>query len=143
MIRRAVLAAALLVIAGLGIGCGAVPLPCDVTIAALPPASAVEAGDPLPGDVLVLAGPEDIGPVTIGSDPQLGTTVDIELRGDAIARMAAHTAGHTGEFLAIAVNGTVATVPSIQGQIADGRIQISSGSLGSEDLGEQFAGCTR
>lgn len=146
MIRRTVLAALLLATAGLGTGCGAVPLPCNLAIASLPPASTLEAGDPLPGNLPMLAGPADFVPdaVRILADVNGETTVvDLKLRGDAIARLAAHTAGHTGDFMAIAINGSVAAVVSIEGQIPDGQLQISSGGLGDNGLAQQFAGCSR
>jgi len=145
MIRRTALAAILLAMASMGTGCDAIPLPCNVTIAALPPASTLEAGDPMPGNLLVLAGPDDFdqGAVRILSDVNGQSTVDLQLRGDAIARFAAHTAGHTGEFLAIGVNGKVVAVPTIRGQIPDGRLQIASGLLGTDDVAESFAGCVR
>ncbi len=66
--------------------------------------------------------------------------VNLTLQGDAIARVAAHTAGHTGEFLAIAINGTVVSVPMIQGPLLDGQLQVTGGNE-NDDLAERFAGC--
>ena len=138
--------ALLLAMAGLGTGCGAVPLPCNLAIAAVPADRSLEEGVPLPGNLPILAGPADFDQdaVRILADVNgESTIVDLKLRGDAIARVAAHTAGHTGEFLAIAINGTVVNVPMIQGQIPDGQLRITSGVLGEEDFGEQLAGCVR
>ena len=128
-----------------GAGCQAIPLPCDIALVALPPDSTLESGDPLPGNLQILAGPDDFdrSATTIQADVNGNAAVDLTLRGDAIARVAAHTAGHIGEPMAIAINGTVAAVPFIQSQLPDGRIQISSGALDGGDLGEQFAGCVR
>jgi hypothetical protein len=143
--RRSLTFALALLLAGLlGTACGAVPLPCDIAIAALPPGSAVEVGDPLPENVVLLARPADFdrGATSIRADTTGETAVELTLRGAAIAGLGGHTAGHIGESMAIAINGTVVAVPVIQGQIPDGKLQIT-GALGGEDLGQRFAGCSR
>ena len=135
-----------LVTAGLGTGCGAVPIPCNVTIAALPPESTTAAGDPLPDDVLVLAGPGDFDQTAVGFDVDANgaLAVDLQLRGDAIVRFAAHAASHFNEPIAIALNGTVVAIPLIQSEFPDGRIQLSGGMAdGTADLAQQFTGCVR
>jgi hypothetical protein len=129
----------------LGVGCAAVPLPCDISIAALPPDSNIQAGDALPPNLLVLASPGDFDPAGTGitADVNGGAAVNLELQGPAIARMAAHTADHTGESMAIAINGRVISVPMIGETLPDGKIQIATGGVGDTDLVERFAGCVR
>lgn len=140
------MAVVLVAMASLGMGCGAVPLPCNLAIAAVPADLPLEEGDPLPGSLPLLAGPADFDQdaVRVLADANGETTiVDLQLRGDAVARFAAYTTGHAGELMAIAVNGTVVALPTIEGAIPDGRLQIASGLLGESDFGERFAGCVR
>jgi len=129
----------------LGAGCAALPLPCDISIVALPPDSALTAGEALPANLPVIAGPDDFDPTgtSIIADVNGGAAVNLELQGPAIARVAAHTAGHIGEFMAIAINGTVISVPMIESTLPDGKMQITSGGLPGADFAEQFAGCVR
>jgi preprotein translocase subunit SecD len=125
------------------VGCASItPGPCDLTIVALPADSTVEPGDPLPVAPLVLAGPNDFDRTTIAivTDDLGNPAVNMALQGDAIARVAAHTAGHTGEFMAVAINGTVVSVPIIQGPLLDGTLQIT-GAGANDDLGQRFEGC--
>ena len=143
------LAVALVAIASIWsmVGCSAVPrsLVCDVTIVALPADTTLKAGDPLPEQSLVLAGPDDFdrAAMEIAPDSNNQPALDLELRGDAIARLEAHTAGHSGEFMAIAINGTVVAIPMILSPIPDGQLQITSGGTGDIDLAQEFAGCVR
>jgi len=90
----------------------------------------------------VLAAPNDFDrtAITIVADTVGNSAVNLELQGDAIARVAAHTAGHAGEFMAIAINGTVVAVPMIQGPLMDGTLQVT-GAGGDDDLAGRFAGC--
>ncbi len=120
------------------------PLPCEMAIAALPADSTLEPGDPLPAGSQVLAGPDDFdrAAVAVAVDGSGGATVDLALRGDAIARFGAHTAGHLGESIAIAINGTVVSVPTIQSPMLDGKVQIT-GAQGDKDLAQRFGGCVR
>ena len=147
MSRR--LAAALVAIAtGLSlVGCSAVPRPlvCDVSIVALPADTTLQPGDPLPERSVVLAGPDDFdrAAIEIAPDSNSQPALNLELKGDAIARVGAHTAGHPGEFMAIAINGTVVGIPMIQGPILDGKLQITGAGQGDNDLAQQFAGCVR
>lgn len=46
------------------------------------------------------------------------------LPSDAAAALAEHTAGHFGGSVAVVVDGIVVSSPSIQGEIADGRLFI-------------------
>ncbi len=127
---------------GLVAGCGIVPLPCDISIAALGAEPRVLAGDPLPDDLAVIAGSGDFDPgeTSIVVDEQ-GSSIQLRLRGDATARLAAHTAGHTGEFLAIAINGTVVSVPMIMASIPDGDLQIVLTDADVPEVSKQLAGC--
>ena len=139
------LALGLAVAALIGGGCSGIPLPCDVTISALPSDSTLASGDPLPAGLPVIAGPGDVDPgaTTILVDVGGPTTVHLKLRGDAVARLGAHTTAHVGESMAIAVNGRVVAVPMIRAAIEGGEMQIVSGSTDAVDVGEAFAGCAR
>jgi preprotein translocase subunit SecD len=140
------LAVVLVAIAGAWslVACSSVtlPPPCDLTIIALPADSTLKAGDPLPAASEVLAAPNDFDrlKIAIVADTMGNSAVNLELKGDAIARVAAHTVGHTGEFMAIAVNGTVVAVPMIQGPLLDGALQVT-GAQDGNDLAQRFAGC--
>ena len=140
------LAVVLVAIAGAWsmVGCTSVtlPVPCDLTIVALGADSTLAPGDPLPAAPQVLAAPNDFdrAAITIVADTMGDSAVNLELQGDAIVRVAAHTAGHPGEFIAIALNGTVVAVPMIQGPLPDGTLQIT-GAGGDNDLAGRFAGC--
>ena len=139
---------ALIAIAGAWslVGCASVPmpLPCELTLIALGTDPTLEAGDPVPEAAQVIAGPNDFDRTTVAivTDDLGNPAVNLALKGDAIARVAAHTAGHPGEFMAVAVNGTVVAVPMIQGSLPDGQLQIT-GAGADEDLAERFAGCVR
>jgi hypothetical protein len=142
------LAVVLVAIAGAWslVGCSSMapPLPCDVAIVALPADSMLVPGDPLPPGSQVLAAPDDFDrtAITFGRDSMDYPAVNLELRGDAIGRVGAYTAGHMGEFLAISVNGSVVAVPMIQGPLLDGKLQVT-GSQDGNDLTNRFAGCVR
>ena len=143
------LVAALVAITGgwSSVGCSAVPRPllCDVSIVALPADTTLKPGDPLPDRSLVLAAPDDFdrAAIEIAPDSNNQPALNLELKGDAIARVGAHTAGHPGEFMAIAINGTVVAIPMIQGPILEGKLQITGGGQGETDLAQEFAGCVR
>jgi preprotein translocase subunit SecD len=127
------------------VGCSAVPRPllCDVSIVAVGDTT-LKPGDPVPAGSLVLAAPGDFDHTAIEVVPDANNelALNLELRGDAIARVGAHTASHPGEFMAIAINGTVVAIPMIQGPIPDGKLQITGGQ-GDTDLAKEFAGCIR
>lgn len=141
---RVVALATLAIVAGSVAGCSSVPIltSCRVSIAALPLGSTIQVGEPLPAGGPLLVGPTDTDPTrtkfTIDSVGQ--ATLDVVLRGDAIARFGAHTAGHIGESLAVAIDGRVAFVPIIQGPIPDGEIQLTTAG-DVADLAESAAGC--
>jgi preprotein translocase subunit SecD len=126
------------------LGCSSVtiPAPCDLTMVALPADATMEPGEPLPAGSLVLAGPTDFDRTTIAvvNDDLGNPALNMTLRGDAIARVAAHTTNHPGEFMAVAINGTVVSVPMIQGPLLDGQLQIT-GASGDNDIAQRFAGC--
>jgi preprotein translocase subunit SecD len=147
-VTRLLVAALVAIATGLSlVGCSAVPRPllCEVTIVALPADITLQPGDPLPERSVILAGPDDFdrAAIEIAPDSNNQPALNLELRGDAIARVGAHTAGHPGEFMAIAINGTVVAIPMIQGQIPDGKLQITGAGQGDRDLVQQFAGCVR
>ena len=124
-------------------GCGVVPLPCAISVAALGPDPSVIAGEPLPDGVSVIAGPGDLDPdaTTVTVDGAEGSAISLRLVGDAVVRLAAHTAGHPGEYLAIAINDTVVSVPMIMASIPDGVIQIALADADVPMVSEQLAGC--
>ncbi len=147
MTRFFVVAFVAIAVGGMLVGCSSVtpPLPCDVTIFALPANSTMAPGDPLPPGSRVLAAPDDFDRTafTMGRDSMDHPAVNLELRGDAIGRVGAHSAGHLGEFLAIAINGSVVAVPIIQAPIPDGKLQVTSGAPDGDQLTTRFAGCVR
>lgn len=143
---RVVVLATLAVIATLVVACASVPIPgaCRISIAALPPGSTVEVGEPLPAGGPLLVGPADLDPTKTGFavDSVGQATLDIVLQGDAIARFGAHTAGHIGESLAVAIDDRVVMVPVIQAPIPDGAIQLTTAGEDA-DLAERAVGCRR
>ena len=88
---RVVALATLAIVAGSVAGCSSVPIltSCRVSIAALPLGSTIQVGEPLPAGGPLLVGPADTDPkrtrFTIDSVGQ--ATLDVVLRGDAIARI--------------------------------------------------------
>ena len=139
------LVAATLVVVWSLAGCGAlpIPLPCALTIVALAPDEQLAVGDPLPEGREVIAGPDDFDTAnsSLVAGPDGGTTLDLPLRGDAVQRLAAHTAGHVGEPMAVAVNGEVVSVPYIMTAIDDGRISITGGLADDPTMADRLAGC--
>jgi hypothetical protein len=114
---------------------------CDVTLAGLPAGVIINETDPLPANVVFLAGPADFDPEgTKVEQTADGFTFTLALRGDAVGRMAAHTAAHVGDQLAVGVNGQTVMVPMINEAVADGNLQISPGGA-DVDLDPRLAGC--
>lgn len=141
--RLAIVLLAVAMTTGLIAGCGIVPLPCDISIAALATPD-VRAGDPLPDDRVIIAGPGDVDPdATSVIVDERGSSIQLRLRGDAAVRLAAHTAGHPGEFLVIAVNDTVVSVAMIGASIQGGAIEITLADAEVPEVSEQLAGCVR
>ena len=109
MTRR--MAIALVAVAGVWslIGCSSltVPLPCDLMIVAVAADSTLKEGDPVPPEPQVIAGPGEFDAIgsSIKTDPNGGVSLELRLRGAAIERLAAHTAAHLGEPIAIVING--------------------------------------
>ena len=123
----------------------ALPLPCNLMIVALPADSTLRAGDPLPAELQVLAGPGDFDGLgtAISTDANGYVTVDMQLRGVAVARFAAHTAGHIGEPMAIVINGDVVGVALILTPIVGGELAITPATDDKEAFKQRFAGCIR
>lgn len=128
-------------------GCSSLtlPLPCDLMIVALPPDSTLQEGDPVPAEPQVIAGPGDFDAIgsSIRTDPNGAVSLDLRLRGEAIERLAGHTAGHMGESMAIVINGEVVAVPIIQSPIPAGEMSVTRGMDDNETFAQRFAGCVR
>jgi hypothetical protein len=125
--------------------CSAVPVVarCDVTLVGLPAGVLIAETDPLPANVIFLAGPVDFDPEGTRLEQSAdGFTFTLKLRGDAVGRMAAHTAAHVGDQLALGVNGQTVMVPTINEPVADGIVQISPGGI-DVDVDPRLAGCVR
>ncbi len=128
------------------VACSAVPVfgRCDVMLTALPPGTLIDETAPLPADAVVLAGPADFDPDATSLERfEDSFRLSLQLRGDAVGRVAAHTAGHPGDQVAIAINGQVVLVPIIQEPILDGVIEVFPGGLDPDGFEQQFAGCIR
>ncbi|MFN8631783.1 MAG: hypothetical protein U0838_16145 [Chloroflexota bacterium] len=89
------------------------------------------------GDVLdlvkhpALFGNDGLASAAIGSDQTGLPTLDLTLTPAAATDFAAYTAGHVGEFFAIALDGSVLSAPVIQSSIPNGKVQITGeGSSG-------------
>ncbi len=131
--------------AGATAACGSVPLPCDVTIAAVPFDTSLAEGDALPESVTVVVAPADIDrtATAIETDQSGQIQVVVKVMGDGAARLADYTGTHVGEGLAVAINGTVVAVPIINNAIMNGDLAISPASATQGEFAKQFAGCVR
>ena len=147
MTRR--MAIALVAVAGVWslIGCSSltVPLPCDLMIVAVAADSTLKEGDPVPPEPQVIAGPAEFDAIgnSIKTDPNGGVSLELRLRGAAIERLAAHTAAHLGEPMAIVINGEVVAVPFIQSSIPAGEISVAPATSDGAAFAKRFAGCVR
>ena len=124
----------------------ALPLPCDLMIVALPADTTLQPGDPLPANPQVIAGPGDFDMLRSSIKQTLPggeVSLDLQLRGAAIGRVASHTEGHVGEPMALLINGEVVSVPTIQSPISDGVLSVTPATEDGQDLTERFAGCVR
>jgi preprotein translocase subunit SecD len=121
----------------LAFGCSIPVAPCDITIAAT--------DDPdvqrVPADALILATAADVDPAgwAVTDDGNGSPAVDLRLKPEAAERFAEHTAANVGGFLAIAVDGVVVSVPSIDQPIEGGAVTISGG--GDTDIVEALGPC--
>ncbi len=86
-------------------------------------------GDAIPADaeLILNAGDFDASHATIGPTDQ-GTEVRLQLQPDAAQRFRDFTSRNLGGFIAISLNGSVVSVPVIQGEIPDGLISLTSPS---------------
>ena len=117
---------------------------CDVTLFGLPAGTFIDATDPLPADAVVLAVPADFDPDATNLERfENSFRLTLRLRGDAVGRVAAHTAGNPGDQVAIAINGHVVLVPIVREPILDGAIEIFPGGLDPDGFEQQFAACMR
>ncbi len=139
------LAASLAAVAVATTACGTVPLPCDVTIAAVPLDTRRAEGDALPESVTVVVAPAQIdrSATAIETDQSGQIQVIIKATGDGAARLADYTGTHVGEALAIAINGTVVAVPVVNDAIMNGDLAISPATATQGEFVKQFAGCVR
>lgn len=99
-------------------------------------------GQPLPPDLRVIVTRADIDgrKLAWAIDDQGTRSMHIVLQGAAVDRFAAETAGHVGENLAIAIDGTVVAVPTILSAIDGGEIEIS-GSPTNQAIDTLFPRC--
>ena len=130
------------------VACSTSPLPpvqpCNLTLIAIPEGVLMTEDDPLPPNSRVLATPGDFDLTgTKFEADQMGPMVILRLRGDAIDRFAAHTAAHTGDLIAIVLNGDIVSVPMIAAAINDGEVAISSPTSNGDAFVSQFSGCAR
>jgi preprotein translocase subunit SecD len=77
---------------------------------------------------------DQVAGAAIGSDQAGQPTVDITLRPDGAALLAAYTAQHIGEYFAIVMDGTVISAPVIMSAIPEGEVQITQGGTGGNSL---------
>jgi preprotein translocase subunit SecD len=130
------------------VGCESItlPLPCDLMIVALPADSTLQPGDALPADPQVIAGPGDFDVLRSSIKQALpggDVSLDLQLRGAAIDRVARHTEDHIGEPMALIINGEIVSVPIIQSPIPDGALSVSPATDDAQAFTERFAGCVR
>jgi preprotein translocase subunit SecD len=137
--------AAVVAAASLLVGCSSfrLPLPCDLMILAVPADSTLNAGDPLPAKRDVIAAPGDFDPTRskIRTDPSGANVLDLQLRGDGVPRLAAHTAAHVGEQIAIVINGEIIAVPIVESSIPTGEISITPATIDNVEFAKRFEGC--
>ena len=123
----------------------AVQPPCALSIVAIPTGQLITEDDPLPPGSQIIATPNDfdVAATTIEAGDAGGPVVNLRLRGDAIDRVARHTADHLGDLIAVVLNGDVVTVPMVQSAIDGGEISISGGSVGpdADAFADHFAVC--
>lgn len=135
--RRAVALGGLLAAALLGAGCTLPAPPCDLVIAGV--------ADPevrqLPPDAEILATAADIDPAGWrASDPGVGGgAVELRLGAEAAERLALYTAANIGGFLALAVDGTVVSAPTIMSTVEDGAMTITGAA--DQDIVEALRPC--
>lgn len=123
------------------------PLPCDLMIVALPADSTLQPGDPLPAEPhQIIAGPGDFDVLRSSirqTLPAGDVSLDLQLRGAAIGRVAGHTKAHLGEPMALLINGEVVAVPIIQSSIPDGAISVTPDTADADAFVQRFRGCVR
>jgi len=73
---------------------------------------------------------DQITDAIVGSDQSGARTVNFTLGPEATSLFADYTAGHIGEYFAIALDGKAVSVPVIQETIPNGEVQVSQGGIG-------------
>lgn len=92
-----------------------------------PEVAAPAVGETLPSSVHALFGWEGIESVAL-DDTQQSPAITITLKPAAKAAFGAWTAAHTGEYLAILIDGRVAVAPVINEPIPGGQVTVSGGA---------------
>lgn len=84
-----------------------------------------------------LFGWDGIESVSLATDQQAGTTLVIKLKPAAWQAVADYTTAHTGEYMAVVLDGSVVAVPAINEPISGGEIAITPGGApGSKELAQ-------
>ena len=109
-----------------------VPLPAETYGDGNGPRLEARVGEPLPTEEQALFGSEGIESVAIGEDQQAREVLNIVLTPAAAEAFGDYTTEHVGEYLAIVVDGRVASLPSINEPIPGGEVQLSFGSESEE-----------
>jgi preprotein translocase subunit SecD len=91
----------------------------------IPDGESVESGDSLPSGLTPLFGHAAIGDARAGEDETGRAAVDITLTDAGRMRLAAFTRENVGSTLAITLDGTVLTAPTIVAPIESGTMQVS------------------
>lgn len=71
---------------------------------------------------------DQVARATVGTNQNGDRTIDLTLRADGAALLAAYTAGHIGQAFAIVLDGTVVAAPIIKGAIPNGNVQVEQGA---------------
>jgi hypothetical protein len=117
----------------------------DVRFVPLPPADYGDGkltaviGQPLPKDEPALFDWEGIESVVLSTTLQGIPAVTVTLRPTATSAFAAFTAAHSGEYIAILVDGRVAALPVINEPIPGGQVEISGGGFDDGTFGQLAA----
>jgi hypothetical protein len=79
---------------------------------------------------------DQVADAAIGVDQNGTRAVNLQLADPAAVVLRQHTGAHIGSSLAITLDGVAITVPVIQDEIADGKLQISRGAVGGFPLSD-------
>lgn len=92
-----------------------------------------EVGKPLPKDEPALFGWEGIESVEQGTNQQDRPTLNFTLKPAAREAFGNYTTGHVLGYIAIVVDGRVASAPTINEPITSGEVQVSNGEIPGKD----------